>query len=67
MAANYSSLWMKYRSATIGLQLFPVMDHSIEIKMVNQSPTRSSVAPYEYTPEVLRKVRARFLAGTSKF
>ena len=57
------SFWMKYRSQTRERQILPVIWSSIEMKYVKDgAPFTKGNGPYEYSPELLAKVKARVKA-----
>ncbi len=64
LAVNQEQLhaWLKYRAIIARRQITSQIDHSIEIKMVNEGLPSRAVAPYEYAPEALRKVYAHLSA-----
>ncbi|MCX6985989.1 MAG: extracellular solute-binding protein [Lentisphaerae bacterium] len=57
------SFWVKYRSQTRDRQIFPVIWSSIEMKYAKDgAPFTKGNGPYEYSPELLAKVKARVKA-----
>ncbi len=54
------SFWVKYRSQTRDRQIFPVIWSSIEMKYAKDGPPFSKEnGPYEYSPTLIEKVKAR--------
>jgi hypothetical protein len=54
-----TSNWIKYRSLTTQRQVWPEISHSRQMKLVEEGPQLGGVGPYEYSDEVLTKVRER--------
>ena len=58
------SFWVKYRSQTRERQIFPVIEASIEmIYAKDGAPFTKENGPYEYSPKLIEKVKARLKAG----
>jgi len=51
--------WVKYRALTAGRQVGPEIGHAIQLKLVNDGPDPNAPGPYEYSKEVLAKIKAR--------
>ena len=56
------SAWVKYRALTAQRQVWPEVDHSRQMKLVEQGVPPSATGPYEYSPQVLEKIKARLRA-----
>ncbi len=54
-----TSAWVKYRALTKDRQIWSELSRSRQVKLLEQGPDLTSVGPYEYSPEVLQKVRER--------
>ena len=57
--ATRKSEWVRYRALTAQRQVWAEVDHSRQMKLVEQGVDRSAVGPYEYSTQVLQRVRAR--------
>ena len=53
------STMVKYRALTTSRQLWPEIDRSRQLRLLEQGPAQDSVGPYEYSEEVLQRVRER--------
>jgi len=53
-----SSRWVKYRGITSLRQVSPEIQRSRQMRLIDEGPENPGLGPYEYTPEVLDKVRA---------
>lgn len=53
------SNWVKYRALTAQRQVWAEIDHSRQMKFVTEGELPSTVGPYEYSPEVMEKIRER--------
>lgn len=53
------SNWIKYRSLTTQRQVWPEINHSRQMQLVHEGPQLGSVGPYEYSEDVLQRVRKR--------
>ncbi|MEK7475285.1 MAG: extracellular solute-binding protein [Candidatus Coatesbacteria bacterium] len=58
-----ASLWIKYRSLTAMRQVLPEVTHARLMALVTKGPDPKAVGPYEHSPEVLDRVRARLKGG----
>ncbi|MFH0881288.1 MAG: ABC transporter substrate-binding protein [Lentisphaerota bacterium] len=54
-----TSAWVKYRALTTARQVWSELTHSRQIKLIEKGPDLTAVGPYEYSPEVMEKIRAR--------
>ena len=54
-----TSAWVRYRALTADRQVWSEIDHTRQIKTVNLEIRPPKVGPYEYSPEVLAKIKAR--------
>jgi len=61
-AADAKSHWAKYRSLTASRQVWPEIGHARQVKLVSGELKLPAVGPYEYSQEVLEKVRCKLLA-----
>jgi raffinose/stachyose/melibiose transport system substrate-binding protein len=57
--ADADALWIKYRTLTASRQIWPEINHTRQFKMLEEGPNIDAVGPYEYSPAVLDKIRAR--------
>jgi raffinose/stachyose/melibiose transport system substrate-binding protein len=57
--AEAQSFWIKYRSLTASRQIWPEISRARQMKLVEIGPDLGAVGPYEYSPEVLDRIRAR--------
>lgn len=53
------SAWVKYRALTKDRQLWAELGHSRQMKLLEKGPDTGAVGPYEYGPEVMKKIRER--------
>ncbi len=54
--------WIRYRSQSMKRLLFPEINHSIQMSLVEGGASSNLKAPYEYSPETLEKVKAKLAA-----
>lgn len=57
--AEAESAWVKYRALTTSRQIWNEISHERQIKLIEKGPDLVAVGPYEYSPAVLAKIRAR--------
>lgn len=53
------SAWVKYRALTAQRQIWAELDHARQMKLIEDGPTIDADGPYEYSDEVLERVRRR--------
>lgn len=53
------SLWIKYRQLTAKRLMYQVLDPALLQKKLEEGPVTNAVGPYEFSPEVVARVRAR--------
>ncbi|MBN2308710.1 MAG: carbohydrate ABC transporter substrate-binding protein [Candidatus Hydrogenedentes bacterium] len=53
------SHWVKYRALTASRQIWPEVWHNAQVKMMERGPDLDATGPYEYSDEVLERVRQR--------
>jgi ABC-type glycerol-3-phosphate transport system substrate-binding protein len=58
------SAWVKYRSLTGLRQITPELLRSRQMHLIEHGPRDASVGPYDYSPAVLEKIRARLREET---
>ncbi len=59
--------WIKYRTQTSRLQVFPEIDRAKKMRLVEKGPElKESVGPYEYSEEVLANVKKRLFEKQEK-
>lgn len=51
--------WVKYRAQTATRQVFPEIHNARKVAMVNTPPPAGTPGPYEYSPALLARVRAK--------
>jgi hypothetical protein len=51
--------WIKYRALTASRLILPEVSHARQVQMVKGQTDLGSVGPYEYSPEVLKRIQAR--------
>lgn len=56
-----TSAWVKYRALTTSRQIWTELNHSRQLKLINEGPTLGTVGPYEYSEKVLKKIRKRVM------
>lgn len=56
------SQWVKYRALTAQRQVWGEVNHSRQMKLIEQGLEPAQAGPYEYSPAVLEKVKARLRA-----
>jgi len=54
-----ASHWAKYRAMSASRQVLAEVEHSRKVRLVEQGPALKAAAPYEYSPEVLGRIRQR--------
>ena len=57
------SQWVKYRSLVGLRQVTPEIIRSRQIRLIENGPSDTSIGPYDYSPAVLEKIRARLRTG----
>jgi ABC-type glycerol-3-phosphate transport system substrate-binding protein len=57
------SNWVKYRAITAQRQVWAEIDHARQVKLMREGAGLQPVGPYEYSPAVLARVRARLSAA----
>lgn len=60
--AEAESQWIKYRGLMAARQVWAEVWHNDEANMVDEGPELNAPGPYEYSPELLERVRARVAA-----
>jgi len=58
-----ASLWVKYRSLTANRQVLPEIAHARQMALVTKGPDPKALGPYEHSPEVLARAKARLKGG----
>ena len=58
-----TSWWIKYRALTASRLVLPEIIHARQDRMVEAGPDTGAVGPYEYSPAVLKRIRARLGGG----
>jgi raffinose/stachyose/melibiose transport system substrate-binding protein len=53
------SYWIKYRSLTSLRQVTPEIHRARQLRLIEHGPENPGIGPYEYTPAVLDRIRAR--------
>lgn len=61
--ATRQSEWVRYRALTAQRQVWAEVDHSRQMRLIEQGVDPNGVGPYEYSPQVLERVRARVNAA----
>ena len=56
--SDAGSAWVKYRALTKDRQVWSELTHSRQMKLIEKGPD-SRIGPYEYSPEVLEKIKKR--------
>ncbi len=56
--------WARYRVVTQTRQLLPEIQHSQQFRLIEKGLEPGATGPYEYSAEVLKKIRERLKAGT---
>jgi raffinose/stachyose/melibiose transport system substrate-binding protein len=54
-----TSAWVKYRALTTSRQIWAELGHNRQMRLIDQGPDLDAVGPYEYSPAILKKIRAR--------
>lgn len=57
------SQWIKYRALTAQRQVWEEVNHSRQMKLIQQGLDPAAAGPYEYSPQVLEKIKARLRAN----
>ncbi len=60
------SNWVKYRALTAQRQVWSEIDHSRQMKFVEEGKVPFKVGPYEYSPEVMASIKSRIAAESKK-
>ena len=60
-----ASKWIAYRNMTATQQVLAEIEHRRKVDAIEFTPTAHNIGPYEYSPEVLAKIKSR-LAGPEK-
>jgi raffinose/stachyose/melibiose transport system substrate-binding protein len=60
------SKWVRYRAMTASRQVLAEVEHYRRVATVERGPDSAATGPYEYSPELLQKVRARLAAEAGK-
>ena len=58
--------WVKYRALTAQRQVWGEVDHSRQMRLIEKGIEPGTPGPYEYSPQVLEKIRARIRAETPR-
>ena len=53
------SVMVKYRALTTSRQLWPEIDRSRQLRLLEDGPAQGAVGPYEYSEDVLKRVKDR--------
>jgi hypothetical protein len=61
--AEATSWWIKYRALTASRLVTPEVTHARQDRLVEAGPDTGAVGPYEYSPAVLKKIKARLGGG----
>jgi raffinose/stachyose/melibiose transport system substrate-binding protein len=56
--AETEGAWVKYRALTAARQVFTEINNARKVSLVSAPPPPGTPGPYEYTPDLLRRVRA---------
>lgn len=56
------SAWVKYRALTTSRQIWAELTRNRQVKLIEEGPDVAAVGPYEYSPEVMKRIRARIKA-----
>ena len=51
--------WIKYFALSAARQIAPEITHARQMRMIDKGPATGATAPYDYSPAVLEKIRAR--------
>ncbi len=54
-----TSAWVKYRALTKDRQIWAELGHTRQMKLLEKGPDQGAVGPYEYSEDVLKKIRKR--------
>ncbi|HPF99166.1 MAG TPA: ABC transporter substrate-binding protein [Kiritimatiellia bacterium] len=57
-----TSAWVKYRALTTSRQIWSELSHNRQIKLIEKGPDIAAVGPYEYSEEVMKKIKKRLKA-----
>jgi len=55
--------WIKYRAFTTSRQVLPEVEHSQQLALIRNGPSLKSTGPYEYSAELLDRVRRRIFGA----
>lgn len=64
--ADAESQWIKYRTLTAARQIWPEINRARQDRLLERGPELDAVGPYEYSPEVLDRVRKRLATTAEK-
>jgi len=53
------SAWVRYRAITSSRQIWGELNHARQMDLITRDIPPDAVGPYEYSPEVIEKIRAR--------
>jgi len=53
------SAWVRYRAITSSRQIWGELNHARQMDLITRDTPPDAVGPYEYSPEVIEKIRAR--------
>lgn len=59
------SAWIKYRNLTVMRQITPEIQRSRQLQLIREGPREQAVGPYDYSPNLRERVRARLRAEGS--
>jgi ABC-type glycerol-3-phosphate transport system substrate-binding protein len=57
--AEAPARWTRYRAVTQSRQVLPEVIHSQQFQLIEKGPEAGAVGPYEYSAEVMKKIRER--------
>lgn len=60
--ADANTEWVRYRALTANRQVWAEIDRSRQLHLMEKGVAKDAVGPYEYSPAVLEKIKARVLA-----
>ena len=60
--ADANTEWVRYRALTANRQVWAEIDRSRQMHLMEKGIEKGAVGPYEYSPAVLAKVKARVQA-----
>ncbi len=55
--------WIRYRSLTANRQVWAEIDRARQMDLMEKGVATDAVGPYEYSPAVMEKIKARIAAG----